>query len=611
MRTYQTQLLAFLRTLGYVDGPDGALAAFRALPVEQQTKFLLGVYFAELNQSGLDYNDPASRFFHSYLEGTEAIRTLFPATDLSGQSPPVGGNLTLGGAGAINTLFGGALTTVVPYGSTTLGAYNANPPAKAGLLTEGSGNIDIYSYGSIILGESRVLTTFGGDILIWLSSDGQLNAGRGSKSTVLSAPIGISYDTLGNVTLSPTVPSSGARHRHHLADPAGACRQRQSHRPRGHDRRRRGRYSRIRQRQPRGTDPAEREQHPGARQDCRRAWVRGPECRSPGGRFLLRGRRHAGQPVSGHAAAAASIRDRGGGDHWRGARRGRPASPACPPGTRRLQQLRRQQRRSIARRRPAAGSLEQPAPGRRWRRVVLAAETTDFAATVTSFCSSSGDTVVAHRSGTACAAVALILLAAAAPMPDAPVTFDIPAEPLEQALDAYGNAAGIEVVYDTALAVGRRSGAVHGRLSDAAAIGRLLAPTDLAAIFGKQGTMTITPRPEAKAATPAPVAVAAGPSGPFRPFLGRVQSALRAALCRNSLTRPGAWRAELLVWIGASGQISRAVLRVPSGEAARDRALMALLPGITVGSVPADFPQPVTVTVSRPQLSAPAECEPP
>jgi hypothetical protein len=68
----------------------------------------------------------------------------------------------------------------------------------------------MYSYGSVILGQSRVLTTLGGNVLIWMSSDGEINAGRGSKTTALTPPPNISYDIYGNVFLSPTVPSSGA-----------------------------------------------------------------------------------------------------------------------------------------------------------------------------------------------------------------------------------------------------------------------------------------------------------------------------------------------------------------------------------------------------------------
>lgn len=41
-------------------------------------------------------------------------------------------------------------------------------------------------------------------------------------------------------------------------------------------------------------------------------------------------------------------------------------------------------------------------------------------------------------------------------------SFDIPAQPLADALVAYGSATGIEVFYDGALAIGRRSTAMTG-----------------------------------------------------------------------------------------------------------------------------------------------------
>jgi hypothetical protein len=53
------------------------------------------------------------------------------------------------------------------------------------------------------------MTTFGGDILSW-SATGDINAGRGAKTTVLYTPPRRIYDSYGNVTLSPVVPSSGA-----------------------------------------------------------------------------------------------------------------------------------------------------------------------------------------------------------------------------------------------------------------------------------------------------------------------------------------------------------------------------------------------------------------
>ncbi|MPS55498.1 hypothetical protein E2I20_27905 [Alcaligenaceae bacterium SAGV3] len=59
------------------------------------------------------------------------------------------------------------------------------------------------------MGQSRVFTTFGGNILGW-SAQGDINAGRGSKTTVVYTPQRRVYDDVGNVALSPQAPSTGA-----------------------------------------------------------------------------------------------------------------------------------------------------------------------------------------------------------------------------------------------------------------------------------------------------------------------------------------------------------------------------------------------------------------
>jgi filamentous hemagglutinin family protein len=220
--TYQNQLLTWLnQTYGFTGSATAALAFFESLPIEQQSVFLLTVYFAELNETGLEYNDPTSRFFHTYIRGNEAIATLFPTTGSNGQKITYSGGLTMFSSapldsngqatlnGSILTDFGGGITTVVPGGQTIVGVTGVAPGAHAGILTQGSGDIDMYSGGSVLLGESRVLTTFGGNIVIW-SGTGDINAGIGAKGTVIFAPPGIVYDEFADIILSPTVPSSGA-----------------------------------------------------------------------------------------------------------------------------------------------------------------------------------------------------------------------------------------------------------------------------------------------------------------------------------------------------------------------------------------------------------------
>ncbi|WP_225708753.1 filamentous haemagglutinin family protein [Bradyrhizobium cenepequi] len=53
------------------------------------------------------------------------------------------------------------------------------------------------------------MTTFGGDVLAW-SAEGDINAGRGAKTTIVYTPPRRVYDNYGAVKLSPNVPSSGA-----------------------------------------------------------------------------------------------------------------------------------------------------------------------------------------------------------------------------------------------------------------------------------------------------------------------------------------------------------------------------------------------------------------
>ncbi|MNI48484.1 Filamentous hemagglutinin family outer membrane protein [compost metagenome] len=77
------------------------------------------------------------------------------------------------------------------------------------MLTQGEGDINIYSRGSLLLGQSRIFTTFGGNILAW-SAEGDINAGRGSKTTVVYTPQRRVYDSIGNVMLSPNTPNTGA-----------------------------------------------------------------------------------------------------------------------------------------------------------------------------------------------------------------------------------------------------------------------------------------------------------------------------------------------------------------------------------------------------------------
>ncbi|MGE1091576.1 filamentous haemagglutinin family protein [Pseudomonas zeae] len=210
VKSYQDELQSWL-TLGYgfSGSAEQAQAFYAALPGTEQAIFARQVYFAELRAGGLEYNDVDGPRKGSYLRGRNAIAALFPSTDVAGNPIRYDGDITLYGGAGVKTLFGGDIQMLTPGGGQVFGIEGAAPPSTAGIITQGSGNIQLYSQGSILLGQSRIMTTFGGSILGW-SAEGDINAGRGSKTTVVYTPPKRVYDTWGNVTLSPSVPSTGA-----------------------------------------------------------------------------------------------------------------------------------------------------------------------------------------------------------------------------------------------------------------------------------------------------------------------------------------------------------------------------------------------------------------
>ncbi|WP_106804358.1 filamentous hemagglutinin family protein [Pseudomonas sp. S5D5] len=209
-KTYENELVGWLaERFGFVGNSEQARAYYASLPAEQQRVFARDVYFAELKAAGREYNQDGSVRQGSYLRGRAAIAALFPDKDVAGNPLTYKGDITLFGGAGVHTNFGGSIQMLTPGGSQTFGIEGAAPPSTAGVITQGAGDIQLYSLGSILLGQSRIMTTFGGSIMGW-TSEGDINAGRGSKTTVVYTPPKRVYDNWGNVGLSPSVPSTGA-----------------------------------------------------------------------------------------------------------------------------------------------------------------------------------------------------------------------------------------------------------------------------------------------------------------------------------------------------------------------------------------------------------------
>lgn len=184
---------------------------------------------------------------------------------------------------------------------------------------------------------------------------------------------------------------------------------------------------------------------------------------------------------------------------------------------------------------------------------------------------------------------------------DNELSFDIPAQSLESALEAFAEQSRLEVLYETALTDGRRSSEVKGVFARSAALRQLLSGTGLEFTYTAERAFTLMP-----------VRTATGPSrimANYDRFLGGVQAGVLAALCQNPETRPGAFRLAMQLWIGHSGRIENARLLNSTGVNRRDAAITETLRRLVFGqSPPSDMPQPVTMVLSAGPADGRDEC---
>ncbi|WP_228533925.1 filamentous haemagglutinin family protein [Pseudomonas sp. UFMG81] len=209
-KTYAEELRQWLaERYGFVGNAEQARERFAGLPATEQAVFARQVYFAELREGGREYNQAGGVRQGSYLRGRNAIAALFPERDVAGNPIRYDGDILLFGGAGVRTQLGGAIQALTPGGQQIFGVEGTVPPATAGVVTQGGGDIQLYAKGSILLGQSRIMTTFGGSIIGW-SAEGDINAGRGAKTTVVYTPPRRVYDAWGNSSLSPSAPSTGA-----------------------------------------------------------------------------------------------------------------------------------------------------------------------------------------------------------------------------------------------------------------------------------------------------------------------------------------------------------------------------------------------------------------
>ncbi|WP_152535584.1 STN domain-containing protein [Bradyrhizobium sp. Ai1a-2] len=181
-----------------------------------------------------------------------------------------------------------------------------------------------------------------------------------------------------------------------------------------------------------------------------------------------------------------------------------------------------------------------------------------------------------------------------------PIVFDIPAQPLVQALIAYGGATGLDIFYDADLGEQQHSTEVRGAFTASEALQLLLLGTGYNARSTGPGVFTIAPATRTSLANPAaPTAAQA-----YRPYFATIQARVSDALCRNAPNAAARDEALFRFWLAPSGLIARAEVVTDDGALAEDQALAVALQGIVIGAPPADMPQPVNMAIYPPTGSS-------
>jgi hypothetical protein len=220
-----------------------------------------------------------------------------------------------------------------------------------------------------------------------------------------------------------------------------------------------------------------------------------------------------------------------------------------------------------------------------------------------------------------CLTTAVVLLGVAVAIADdtakplGSIKFDIPAEPLAEALQAYSVATNTQVMFETTTTDGYRSAPLQGEYTAEAALQQMLADTDLRVRYTRANAITVAPNSapdvdEPPSQTLAPAAdlalgtlnVSAGTEGDrgrLGEYIGVIQSDIQRALKKAGKARAGEYRAEVKLWVDQSRTIQRAELSRSNGDKERDTQIASVLHGLVLSQLaPTNTPQPLRFMIA-------------
>jgi len=181
--------------------------------------------------------------------------------------------------------------------------------------------------------------------------------------------------------------------------------------------------------------------------------------------------------------------------------------------------------------------------------------------------------------------------------PAATLPLDIPSQPLEDALYAFGAKTGIEVFVDGSAVKGRQSTEVKGTFTIAQALRVLLTGTGLEPqlIGARAITLSLGRQERPKTAL-------------YRSYSTTLQNVALRQLCSERDIGLGTYHIAMQLWINESGSVRRVELLSSTGDQARDRRIRNLLEGVAVGKPPRMLPQPVVMVILPRSIRDSGDC---
>jgi hypothetical protein len=196
----------------------------------------------------------------------------------------------------------------------------------------------------------------------------------------------------------------------------------------------------------------------------------------------------------------------------------------------------------------------------------------------------------------------------------AKLAFDIPAQSLATALQAYSEVSGVHVMYESDSSIGRRSSAVKGEFTREEALRILLGDDDLIVRYARADSVVLLNPAQAHRDEP-PEALRASADialdtlhvgkaqnepdrGALADYISVIQQDVQQALRKRGRSTSGSYRVGVELWVDPSRTIRKTEVFQSTGDRDRDVAVAEALQGVIIRqAAPANTPQPVRVMI--------------